>query len=653
MAMEHYALVQEMPTIERMSTQDRLKHARKRRSQQLKKWAQYERQADKESSSKQRKKRQQHQETQQQQILDASGKKRRVKTERVRFVANIALLESAARNDIEEVKRLLQSNISPDVTNEDGLTALHQCCIDDNEAMLKLLLDYGANVNACDSEMWTPLHAAATCGHVTLCKHLIDRGAELLAVNADGNMPYDICEDEITLDYIETEMAKNGITQEQIDTTRLTTERQMLNDLKELAATGGDLEIRDHQGASMLHIAAANGYLDVADFLLDHHVTVDARDQESWQPIHAASYWGQLDILELLVQNGADLDSKTKNGETPFDLSEDPDIKQRILDIKDEIETNKASRQRPGSSRRQSKQHSRNASMRRSSIRGEKSNLFKKEAQEEALHFGLRMLQDDEELGVLHEEKENLPATNIDDVTISFDDMDTITTSSTLNDVNNHHSSSSSAPQSNQQRRSDQNHDSYANTNSTHSPNNSNSSSSNKPQVAPRSSTSKQQPPMPAPRQQQQQPQQPEGILKPSQNQSAISTAPVNPTDAHFQSMFLESVPNLNRGSRGASTNSNSGGGGNQLHFYPPPMMEKAKNGQFNNNNYSNNSAVSATTPSNSGGHGGVQAVPAGPVANGPRSSFREGQLRRFVAPSGDPAVGADEDEKQRCCVIL
>ena len=40
---------------------------------------------------------------------------------------------------------------------------------------MKLLLDYNANVNACDSEMWTPLHAAATCGHVALCKHLIDR----------------------------------------------------------------------------------------------------------------------------------------------------------------------------------------------------------------------------------------------------------------------------------------------------------------------------------------------------------------------------------------------------------------------------------------------------------------------------------------------
>lgn len=69
--------------------------------------------------------------------------------------------------------------------------------------MLKLLIEFGANVNAEDSEKWTPLHAAATCGHLHLVKYLIARGANLLAVNADGNMPYDICEDEKTLDCIE------------------------------------------------------------------------------------------------------------------------------------------------------------------------------------------------------------------------------------------------------------------------------------------------------------------------------------------------------------------------------------------------------------------------------------------------------------------
>ncbi|ETE57135.1 hypothetical protein L345_17153, partial [Ophiophagus hannah] len=35
-------------------------------------------------------------------------------------------------------------------------------------------------------------------------------GANLLAVNSDGNMPYDLCEDEATLDYLEVAMADRG-----------------------------------------------------------------------------------------------------------------------------------------------------------------------------------------------------------------------------------------------------------------------------------------------------------------------------------------------------------------------------------------------------------------------------------------------------------
>ena len=50
-----------------------------------------------------------------------------------------------------------------------------QCCIDDSEEMMKLLIEFGADVNARDSELWTPLHAAATCGHLHLCKYLIEK----------------------------------------------------------------------------------------------------------------------------------------------------------------------------------------------------------------------------------------------------------------------------------------------------------------------------------------------------------------------------------------------------------------------------------------------------------------------------------------------
>ncbi|XP_054723166.1 protein phosphatase 1 regulatory subunit 16A-like [Uloborus diversus] len=359
---DHSELVSELPLVEKLSTQERLKHARKRRQQQLKRWQQQQ------QKEQQRKK----------QSPEAKAKK---KSYKVHFVPSVMLLEAAARNDIEEVRRLLLLGVSPDSTNEDGLTALHQCCIDDSEAMLLLLLDQGADVNAADSERWTPLHAAATCGHLHLVRHLVERGADLLAVNADGNMPYDICEDERTLDYIEAQMAAKGVTQEMIDETRALSERRMLSDLQSLLQDGGDIEYRDHQGATPLHIGAANGYVSVVEFILEHHGSTHVADNDLWQPIHAAACWGHPDVIEMLVMAGADLTAKTKNGETPFDICEDPDLKERILQLKSEIETKRATQ--PQKLRRSHSHNTRSQSVRRTSIR-DKSLISRREAREEA-----------------------------------------------------------------------------------------------------------------------------------------------------------------------------------------------------------------------------------------------------------------------------
>ncbi|CAG2109437.1 unnamed protein product [Medioppia subpectinata] len=108
---DHSELVSEMPVLEKLSTQERLKLARKRRTQQLKKWSQRE----KEFNNKRRK-------------SDAKTTGRRQEY-KVHFVPSVMLLEAAARNDVEEVRRLLMLGVSSDSTNEDGLTALHQTLI--------------------------------------------------------------------------------------------------------------------------------------------------------------------------------------------------------------------------------------------------------------------------------------------------------------------------------------------------------------------------------------------------------------------------------------------------------------------------------------------------------------------------------------------
>ncbi|XP_026472596.1 protein phosphatase 1 regulatory subunit 16A [Ctenocephalides felis] len=359
--MEHAELVNEMAHIEHLTNPERLQLARLRRVQQIKLWKQREKEWMRQHGKKERSSNKPH----------------------IYFSDGVMLLEAAARNDVSEVRRLLQKGVTPDATNEDGLTALHQCCIDDNEEMLRLLLEYGADVNAQDSERWTPLHAAATCAHLHLVRYLIARGANLLAVNADGNMPYDICEDDSCLDYIESEMARRGVTQELIDETRAATETKMLEDLQIIAAAGGDLEVVDHQGATPLHIAAANGYIRVVEFLLDQHVSTDPKDHDLWQPVHAAACWGHLEVLEMLVHNGADLNAKNRHEETPADICEDPELRERIKHLRTEQESKRLQEQQRKRVRRSQSNNTRTQSVRRTSIR-DKTLTTKKDTAEEA-----------------------------------------------------------------------------------------------------------------------------------------------------------------------------------------------------------------------------------------------------------------------------
>lgn len=366
MAADHNELVAEMATIGRLSATERLKHAQKRRAQQLKAWAQSEKDAARGSRAK--------------------ADKKKTRTSKVTFPNAVTLLDAAARNDVQEVRELLNKGVSPDLFNEDGLTALHQCCIDDFVDIVQCLLDAGACVNACDSELWTPLHAAATCGHTGLVQILIQAGADLLAVNADGNMPYDLCEDEATLELLEMAMAEQGITQDRIDECRGAKEKSMLADLNAMVQNGADLNAQDDNGTTLLHIASANGYTMVAEQLLEHSAQLEVKDSDGWTPLHAASCWGQIQMVELLVAHGADLNAKSALDETPLDVCMDEEVRAKLMDLKHKHDAimKGQDRQKGTLQRRVSSTGSRGKVVRRVSV-NERSSLYRREHHKEAM----------------------------------------------------------------------------------------------------------------------------------------------------------------------------------------------------------------------------------------------------------------------------
>lgn len=72
------------------------------------------------------------------------------------------LHRATTHNNITVVSELLKSTISYtiDAKNQDGQTAVHLACLHADAAMLKELLERGANVNCRDTQGNTPLHVS-------------------------------------------------------------------------------------------------------------------------------------------------------------------------------------------------------------------------------------------------------------------------------------------------------------------------------------------------------------------------------------------------------------------------------------------------------------------------------------------------------------
>ena len=89
--------------------------------------------------------------------------------------------------------------------------SLNKACIDECEDIAELLVGYGADIDAEDRELWTPLHASAACENFAMVQYLVGNGANVAAINADGNLPVDLVEeDEELRKYLHNEMNKHG-----------------------------------------------------------------------------------------------------------------------------------------------------------------------------------------------------------------------------------------------------------------------------------------------------------------------------------------------------------------------------------------------------------------------------------------------------------
>lgn len=77
--------------------------------------------------------------------------------------------------------------------------------------MVEFLVEHGADVNRGDNEGWTPLHATASCGFLSIAKYLIEHGGYVAAVNHDGQLAVDIAESDEMEDLLKAEIKEQGM----------------------------------------------------------------------------------------------------------------------------------------------------------------------------------------------------------------------------------------------------------------------------------------------------------------------------------------------------------------------------------------------------------------------------------------------------------
>ncbi len=91
--------------------------------------------------------------------------------------------------------------------------------------------------------------------------------------------------------------------------------------VKFLVKSGADIESKDAENQTPLHIAAKNNKLEIAQFLVERGEDTESKDNENRTPLHAAAIAGHIKIVKFLVENGADKESKDNENRTPLHYS--------------------------------------------------------------------------------------------------------------------------------------------------------------------------------------------------------------------------------------------------------------------------------------------------------------------------------------------
>ena len=229
---------------------------------------------------------------------------------------------------------LLKNGANVHAKDRGGLVPLHNACSYGHFVVAEMLLRAGANVNAVDLWNFTPLHEAAQKGREDICELLLAYGADPTVANCNGKAPTDVAislelRDQLISKHraylflsasknCDTSLMKKLYCPEVVLFQHYLTKNTALHCVAQsnsskrksaaeyLVKKGANLNSKNKELCTPLHIAADNNATPVIECLVKHNVKVNALDHLGQTALHRAAKSGNYQVWRCLLANGAD-----------------------------------------------------------------------------------------------------------------------------------------------------------------------------------------------------------------------------------------------------------------------------------------------------------------------------------------------------------